>query len=193
MIMFHPAHTEYATKPTKASWRPSRLASAIIVAVLVIAAGTYLADQYLAATQPKALTDLPQYPYTGSALAFTTLTAQQQAETEATLRTVANNVQPGYHVSSQRLLAATGEFVWDAVRSSVGGFLSPNGFHIQSAGQSPDTASDTAYIVWARTSRLQTFFNNRRLVTVGAQQPVRSGAPGPEVHVYGYFDLTPNS
>lgn len=192
--MYHPANAEPLTasdiKPSRR--RPARLASAAIAAVLVIAAGMYVAGQYLSATHPKALSDLPQYPYSGSALAFDRLTAQQRAEAEMELRTVANSVQPGYHVSSERLMAATGEFVWDAVRSSVDGYLSPSSFRIQLAGQLPGAAGDPAYIVWARTNRLQTLFNQRRILAVGAQHPVQATAPGPEIHAYGYFDLSPD-
>lgn len=173
--------------------RPGKLAWALLATVALIGAGIYLDDQYSAATVPTSLTDLPEYPFANSAVPLSSVPPQQRSEAQAALRRVANSVAPRYHATAERLLACRGVFVWDAVRATVSGYLSPASFRIQSAGQLPDTAGDPAYIIWARTNPLHKLFTTRRILAVANDQPIRAAAAGPEVHIYAYFDLEPTS
>jgi hypothetical protein len=173
--------------------RRGRITAAIIAAIVLISAGAYLAGQYSSARRPATLGDLPQYPYTGSEFPPNQLSPQQRSEAEANVRALANNVAPDYHIKSERLLACTGAFIWDAVRSSLTGYLSPRGFGIQSSGQLPDTAADPAYIMWARTNWLQKLLNNKRIMAIGMQQPLQAGQPSTPVHLYAYLELAANT
>ena len=192
--MSQPAKTAQPTaRDTIPLARRTKIASIIVAAILVIGGATYLAGQYESATQPTSLSAIPQYPYSGSAFPFGTLSPRQRGEAEATLRAFANSIEPGYRASAERFMACAGEFVWDAVRSNVNGYLSASSFHIQSVGQLPDTPGDLAFIIWARTNRLQNIISKKHILAVGMQQPIQAGQIDRPVHVYAYFELVPTS
>lgn len=159
----------------------------------VIGAGAYLATQYAAAQKPASLNNLPTYPFAGSVYSIDDIAPAERARAEASLRHVADTIAPGYRPVAERFLAAEGDFTWDAVRSTVGGYLSRTGFHIRDAGQTPHSNDDAAFIVWDRTNRLQHAINPGQMLAVGLQDPLRDGPPDQQVHIYAYFELAPES
>lgn len=160
----------------------------------VIAATTYLITQYAAAQKPASLGALPVYPFVGSAYSLDDLAPAERTRAQNELRQVAAGVADGYQPVAERFLAVKGDFIWDAVRTSVGGYLSRAGFDVQDAGQHPGPGEDTAFIVWERTNRLQRLANPGKVVAIGLQSPVRGGQAGDQnVHVYAYFELQPGT
>lgn len=165
--------------------------AATVFVVLVVAA--YVGVQYKAAQKPSSLDALPQYPFIGSAYPLDDLAPADRDRAEAALRQFAGSFAPGYRPTAERFLAAqSGDFIWDAVRSSVGGYLSSSGFHVHDAGQKLHTSNDVAYIVWERTNRVQRVINPRQVLAVALQDSLATGLSGNQpVHVYAYFELTP--
>jgi len=160
----------------------------------VIDATTYLFSQYAAAQKPASLGALPVYPFVGSAYSLDDIAPADRTRAEELLRRVAGSVVDGYQPVAERFLAVEGDFIWDAVRTSVGGYLSRAGFGVQDAGQRPGPGEDTAFIVWERTNRLRRLVNPGKVVAIGLQSPVRGGPAGDQnVHVYAYFELSPRS
>lgn len=159
----------------------------------VIAATTYLFSQYAAAQKPASLSALPVYPFAGSAYAIDDIAPADRTRAEAQLRRVAGSVVDGYQPVAERFLAVEGDFIWDAVRTSVGSYLSHAGFGVQDTGQHPGPGEDTAFIVWDRTNRLQRLANPGKVVAIGLQSPLRGAAGDQNVHVYAYFELQPGA
>lgn len=159
----------------------------------VIAATTYLITQYAAAQKPASLSALPVYPFVGSAYSLDDIAPADRTRAEEQLRRVAGSVVDGYQPVAERFLAVGGDFIWDAVRTSVGGYLSRAGFGVQDAGQRPGPGEDIAFIVWERTHRLQRLVNSGKVVAVGLHSPLRGAAGDQNVHVYAYFELSPRS
>lgn len=159
--------------------------------VLVLAA--YVGAQYMSAQKPTSLDALPEYPFVGSAYPIDDLAPADRDHAEAALRQFADSVAPGYRPTAERFLAAkSGDFIWDAVRSSVGGYLSGTGFHIHDSGQKLHTSNDVAYIVWDRANRVQHLINPAQVLAVDLQNPLPGRPSGDQpVHIYAYFELTP--
>lgn len=159
----------------------------------VIAATTCLVAQYAAAQKPNSLGALPVYPFVGSAYSLDDIAPADRTRAEELLRRVAGSVVDGYQPVAERFLAVKGDFIWDGVRTSGGGYLSRAGFGVQDAGQRPGPGEDTAFIVWERTNRLQRLVNPGKVVAIGLQSPLRGAAGDQNVHVYAYFELSPRS
>lgn len=159
----------------------------------VIAATTYLITQYAGAQKPASLSELPIYPFVGSAYSLDDIAPADRTRAEAQLRRAAGSVVDGYQPVAERFLAVEGNFIWDAVRTSVGGYLSRAGFGVQDSGQHPGPGEDTAFIVWERTNRLQRLVNPGKVVAIGLHSPLRGAAGDQNVHAYAYFELSPRS
>lgn len=174
--------------------RRATLWSVVATAFAVFALCAYFIGQYAAAQKPVSLDALPEYPFAGSAYSLDDLAPADRDRAEAVLRQFASSVAPGYRPTGERFLAAkSGDFIWDAVRSSVGGYLSSAGFHSHDAGQKLHTSSDVAFIVWDRANRVQHLINPAQVLAVDLQSPLRGGPSGDQpVHIYAYFELTPS-
>lgn len=174
--------------------RPTKLRATAAATFAVIGATAYLLAQYTAAQKPASLGALPVYPFVGSSYSINDIAPAERARAEEEIRRVAGSVAAGYHPVAERFLAVEGDFVWDAVRSSVGGYLSRAGFHIHDAGQNPGRGDDAAFIVWDRTNRLQHLIDPGKVLAVGLQSPMHGGpARDHNVHVYAYFELLPGN
>lgn len=170
-----------------------KLRATAAVTFAVIGTTAYLLTQYAAAQKPASLSALPIYPFVGSSYSIDDIAPADRARAEDEIRRVAASAAAGYQPVAERFLAVEGDFIWDAVRSSVGGYLSHAGFHIHDAGQNPDL-DDAAFIVWDRTNRLRHLFNPGKVVAVGLQTPMPGGPAGDHnVHVYAYFELRPKN
>lgn len=171
--------------------RSMKLRATAAATFAVIGTTAYLVTQYAAAQKPASLSALPPYPFVDSSYPINDIAPADRTRAEEEIRRVAGSVAAGYQPVAERFLAVDGDFIWDAVRSSVSGYLSHAGFHVHDAGQNPD-GDDAAFIVWDRTSRLQHLFNPGKVVAVGLQSPMPGGPAGDHnVHVYGYFELRP--
>lgn len=166
------------------------MAAATLV-VAAVAVGGYVVAQYEFARQPSSLSTLPEYPFAGSTYPIDDIPAPERDHAEAVLRHFAAGVAPGYRPTAERFLASKGEFIWNAVRSSLDGYLSDASFHVKDVGQLPHKDGDPAYVVWARINQLQHWFNPKQILAVGLQDTVRAAQPREEIHVYAYFELTP--
>lgn len=174
--------------------RSTKLRVTAAATFAVIGAAAYLVTQYAAAQKPASLNTLPAYPFVGSAYSLDDIAPADRTRAEEQLRRTAGGVVDGYQPVAERFLAVEGDFIWDAVRTSVGGYLSRAGFGVQDAGQHPGPGEDTAFIVWERTNRLQRLANPGKVVAVGLQSPLRGGLRGDQnVHVYAYFEFQPGS
>lgn len=163
---------------------------AFLAATLVIVAvGAYVVAQYESARTPSSLASLPEYPFVGSACPLDAVPGPQRDHAEAALRQFAAGVEPGYRPTAERFLASKGEFIWDAVRNSVGGYLSPSRFRVRDAGQTRPDGDDVAFAVWSRSNRLQQWFNPTQILAVGMQDALPPAQSGDPVHVYAYFEL----
>jgi hypothetical protein len=161
------------------------------VTFAVVTGGAYVVTQYEFAQKPSSLSSLPVYPFVGSAYPIDDVASQDRAHAEAVLRQFAAGVAAGFRPTAERFLASKGDFIWDAVRSSVGGYLSGASFHIHNGGQTAQDGDALVFVVWARANRVQHLFNPKRILAVGLQDPLRAVRPGEQVHVYAYFELTP--
>lgn len=165
---------------------------AVVATIFVtIMAAAYVFAQYELAQKPASLNDLPAYPFVGSAYPIDDVALPDRTRAETTLRHFATAVEPGYRPTGERFLASKGEFIWDAVRNSVGGYLSDTSFRTQNIGQTRQNDHDFAYVAWARTNRLQRWFKPTQILAVGLQDPVGPAQAGDQVHVYAYFETTP--
>lgn len=174
--------------------RSTKLRVTAAATFAVIGAAAYLVTQYAAAQKPASLSTLPTYPFVGSAYSIDDLAPAERTRAQNELRQVAAGVADGYQPVAERFLAVEGDFIWDAVRTSVGAYLSRAGFGVQDAGQHPGPGEDTAFIVWDRTNRLQHLVNPGKVVAIGLQSPLRGGLNGDRnVHVYAYFELQPGT
>jgi len=171
--------------------RSKKLGAIAAATFAVVAVGAYVVTQYVVAQKPSSLSSLPEYPFVGSAYPIDDVAPPDRARAEAVLRQFAASVTPGYRPTAERFLASKGDFIWDAVRSSVGGYLSGASFRIHDVGQTPRSSEDVAFIVWDRANRVQHLFNPRQILAVGLQDPLRGEPSGDQVHVYAYFELIP--
>ncbi|MFL0177128.1 hypothetical protein [Mycobacterium sp. SMC-13] len=173
--------------------RSTKLRVTAAATFAVIGAAAYLVTQYAAAQKPASLNTLPTYPFVGSAYSIDDIAPTDRTRAEAQLRRAAGSVVDGYQPVAERFMAVKGDFIWDAVRTSVGGYLARAGFDVQDAGQHPGPGEDTAFIVWERTNRLQRLANPGKVVAIGLHSPQRGAAGDQNVHVYAYFELSPRS
>lgn len=174
--------------------RSTKLRVTAAATFATIGAAAYLVTQYTEAQKPASLNTLPTYPFVGSAYSIDDIAPAERTRAEDELRQVAASVAAGYQPVAERFLATDGDFIWDAVRTSVGSYLSQAGFHVHDAGQTPGRNDDAAYIVWDRTNRLQHLINPGKVLAVGLQSPTHGGPAGDHtVHVYAYFELRPGN
>ncbi|WP_133259250.1 hypothetical protein [Mycobacterium colombiense] len=171
--------------------RSTKLWALAATTLVIIAAAAYIGAQYVFAHKPSSLASLPEYPFVGSAYPLDAVPGPERARAEAALRQFAAGVEPGYRPTAERFLASKGDFIWDAVRNSVGGYLSATSLRVHNAGQTRPNGEDLAFVVWSRTNRLQRWFNPTQILAVGSQDALQPAAAGDQVHVYAYFDLTP--
>lgn len=171
--------------------RSIKLWASVATALVIVAAAVYFGAQYTFARKPASLASLPEYPFVGSAYPIDAVPGPDRARAEAALRQFAAGVEPGYHPTAERFLASKGKFIWDAVRNSVGGYLSAPTFRVDNAGQTKPNGEDLAFAVWSRTNRVQQWFNPTHILAVGMQDALQPAAAGDQVHVYAYFELTP--
>lgn len=142
------------------------------------------------------LTDIPAYPYEkhqmrGASLPINSVDSAVRTHAEEVLTQFASTVESGYVVADSRFLAGKGGFAWDAIRSEAGGYLQRAGYSVDRAGQTPEREIDFAYILWRRDSKFWRPNSNDRLLAVALQDPVTPGPMDAQVHIYGYFRLTP--
>lgn len=171
--------------------RSTKLWTLAATALVIVAAVGYIGAQYVFARKPASLASLPEYPFVGSAYPIDAVPGPDRARAEAALRQFAAGVEPGYRATAERFLASKGEFIWDAVRNSVGGYLSAPTFRVDNAGQTRPNGEDLAFAVWSRTNRVQQWLNPTHILAVGMQNALQPAAAGDQVHVYAYFELTP--
>lgn len=165
-----------------------RAMTAATFGVLVVC--VYIVGQY-AIAQKASLDTLPEYPFVDAVVSLDDIVPPERDRAEAELRRFAGAVAPGYRPAGERFLAAKGEFIWDAVRSSVGGCLSRAGFHVRDVGQTPHGSDDLAFIVWDRPNTVQHWIDPEQMLAVGLQNPLRGGRAGEQhVHLYAYFQLS---
>ncbi len=142
------------------------------------------------------LADIPAYPYEkyqmrGASLPIDYVDSPVRTRAEQALTQFASTVEPAYVVADSRFLAGKGGFAWDAIRSEAGGYLQRAGYSVDRAGQTPEREIDFAYILWRRDSKFWRPNSNDRVLAVALQDPVTPGPIDDQVHVYGYFRLTP--
>lgn len=171
--------------------RSTKLWAFLAAALLIVVAAVYFGAQYTFARKPASLASLPEYPFVGSAYPIDAVPGPDRARVEAALRQFAAGVEPGYRATAERFLATKGEFIWDAVRNSVGSYLSAPTFRVDNAGQTRPNGEDLAFAVWSRTNRVQQWFNPTHILAAGLQDALQPAQGGDQVHVYAYFELTP--
>jgi hypothetical protein len=166
-----------------------------VVAFVVIVAGGI--TMYRIAQRPvMPLADIPAYPYEkyqmrGASLPIDSVDSAVRTRAEQALTQFASTVDSGYVVADNRFLAGKGGFAWDAIRSEAGGYLQRAGYSVDRAGQTPEREIDFAYILWRRDSKFWRPNTNDRILAVALQQSVTPGPIDEQVHIYGYFRLTP--
>lgn len=167
---------------------------AVLAVILLLVAG-YIYAQYRFAQKPSSLAAIPAYPLVGSSYPIADLTPAERTPAEQTLQHLASAVVAGYHVEDQRFLAAkTAEhnFIGDALRSEVFGYLN-RGSSYEVAGTRNDMPQNNLfYIAWRHSNPLQRLFNNQIIMAAAVLTPIRSAPVNAQIHVYGYFKLTPN-
>ncbi len=171
----------------------TKVRASVATAFVAIAICGWLLMRATFAPKTVSLAALPEYPFVGSSYSLDDIPPPARDRAEATLRQFAARVSPGYQPTAERFLAIKGDFIWDAVAKSVGGYLSDTGFRVRDAGQTPHSGGpDVAYIVWDRGNPLAHFINPGQVLAVGLQDPLPGGSGGDQgVHVYAYFELTP--
>lgn len=171
----------------------TKLSATVATAFVAIVICGWLLVRATFAPKTVSLHALPEYPFVRSSYSLDDLPPQGRDHAEAALRQFAARVSPGYQPTAERFLASKGDFIWDAIAKSVGGYLSDKGFRVRDAGQTPHSGGpDVAYIVWDRGNPLAHAINPGQVLAVGLQDPLTGGPGGDQgVHVYAYFELTP--
>lgn len=178
----------------KRSTKKVRIAFTVVAFVVIVAGGITM---YRIAQRPLApLADIPAYPYEkyqmrGVSLPIDSVDSAVRTRAEQALTQFASTVESGYVVTDNRFLAGKGGFTWDAVRSEAGGYLQRAGYSADRAGQTPEREIDFAYILWRRDSKFWRPNSSDRILAVALQEPVTPGPIDEQVHIYGYFRLTP--
>jgi hypothetical protein len=166
-----------------------------VFAVILLLVAGYIYAQYRFAQKPSSLAGIPEYPLVGSSYPIADLTPGERTPAEQTLQQLASTVVPGYHVEDQRFLAAkTAEnnFIGDALRSEVIGYLNRGSSYEVTRTHSNMPQNDLFYIAWRHSNPLQRLFNNQIIMAAALLTPVRPTPGNEQIHVYGYFKLTPN-
>lgn len=156
----------------------------IVLGTLIAVIGGYVYWQYRT-SRPPALDSMPSYT---SAVPVTDIPEPQRSDAERQLRNLASTAQPGYRVVGERFVATPAIFVWDAVRHDTDSYLGPQGYGLDHAGWSSDNIS--TYLSY-RHDGLRRRFNDDVIVVAGLIKTTMRTATGEDVHLYGYFRLTP--
>jgi hypothetical protein len=154
---------------------------ALVVAIL----GGYVYWQYRTA-QPPALDSMPIYS-ARVAVPVTDIPEPQRTAAEVQLRNLASTARPSYRVADERFLATKSPFIWDAVRHSTSSYLeSASGYGVEDDSWTHE--QEVLYLIYGHHG-LRRLFNDDVIVVAAAGKPI---ATGDEVHLYGYFRLTPS-
>ncbi|MFL0241671.1 hypothetical protein [Mycobacterium sp. SMC-17] len=177
-------------RSTKTMW----IVLTVVAFIAIVAGGTTMYRIWQ--RPPIPLADIPAYPYEkfqmrGASLPIDSVDPAVRTRAEQALTQFASTVESGYVVAGNRFLAGRGGFTWDAVRSEAGGYLQRAGYSADRAGQTPEREIDFAYILWRRDSKFWRPTSSDRILAVALQEPVTPGSIDEQVHIYGYFRLTP--
>ena len=164
-----------------------------VTALLVVV--MFISAQYRSAQRPSSLESIPEYPLVGSSYPFGNLTAQERAQAEETLRQCVSTVVSGYRIVDERFLAAKtarNNFIGDALRSEVNGYLNRESSYEVARTDSHATQNDAFYIAWQHSNPLARRFNRQIIVAAALMNPIRQPEPdNQQIHAYGYFRLVP--
>jgi hypothetical protein len=121
------------------------------------------------------------------AVPITDVLEPQRTDTETKMRNLAATAQPGYRIAGERFLATKGPFTWDAVRHDVVSYLG-TGYKLVRDRFSADHTM--IYHGYQRLG-LRQRFDDDVIAVVGLLKTTVPTVTGDEVHLYGYFRLTP--
>lgn len=158
----------------------------ILLASLVAIIGGYAYWQYRTARPPQ----LDKIPVYTSAVPLTDIPEPQRTSVEGQLRDIAAAAQPGYRVVEERFLASNAEFIWDALRHRIGPYLGSAGYTLDNNGWSADYM--ITYSLYRHHGWLRQRFNDDRILVAGNVKKPLTTSTGEQVHVYGYFRLSPS-
>lgn len=171
--------------------RPTKMWMIATVVIVVVAVGGYIYAQYRSAQKPS-LVNIPEYRL-GTPYPIDDLPTEKRTSAEQTLRQFVSTVVSGYHIEDQRFLATQtpeNNFVGDALRSEVAGFLNRTSRYEVARTHNPETG-DIFFIAWRHSGSLQRLFNDD-IIATAALDPVRAEPNAEQIHVYGYFKLVAN-
>lgn len=163
------------------------LRTAIVIGSVGAIIGGYVHWQYRTA-RPPALDTIPGY-FAKAAVPVTDIPGTQRAGAEAQLRKLASSAQPGYRVADERFLATEGPLIWDAMRHHIRPHLESLGYASDADGSSADNT--IVYSVYKHEGWLRPRFNDDLILVAGLDHTAMQKAAGNEIHLYGYFRLTP--
>jgi hypothetical protein len=159
--------------------------TAIVLGIVVAIAGGYVFWQYRT-SRPLTLESIPTYT---SAVPTTDIPEPQRSDAERQLRDLASTGQPGYRVVGERFLATNVEFVWDALRHQLEPYLGSAGYSLDRDGWSSDYMS--YYSSYRHEGWLRRRFNDDAILVADLAKTTLRTSTGEDVHLYGYFRLTP--
>lgn len=164
--------------------RQALLITAATVGIIAASIGVNVYWQYRTARPPQ-LADIPAY---SSENPMADIPEPQRTDAETKMRNLAATAQPGYRLAEERFLATSTRFIWDALRHDIESYLGA-GYTLASSRYSTDHTM--IYHVYRRHGLRQRFDDDAILVA-GLHKPIARTVTGDEVHLYGYFRLTPS-